>query len=128
MGGAGRFNSAVSYRCRFQVRPLGAFEHVDVKPALVQTSVGPVELAAPLTVALPVHRRPPALSDGAEIVKVPEKLVFVTVPVTVPFQSKDDDTHVPVTLPSVWLRVTEMGAAAQFADCRCPDQVPPIWA
>jgi hypothetical protein len=82
------------------VRPLGGFVHSDVNPELVQASVGPPVLAGPLTCAVPEHRIFP-LSLGADRVKVPEKLVLVTAPLMVPFQSKDADVQVPVTLESV---------------------------
>ena len=74
-------------------------------------------LAAPVKVALPVHR-PTPLSVGPESVAVPEKVVLVTDPLKVPFQSNEADVQVPVTLLSVCVRVTTMGAAGQFADWR----------
>jgi hypothetical protein len=77
--------------------------------------VGAPVLAGPLKVAFPVHL-PTPLSVGPESVAVPEKFVLVTAPLNVPFQSNDADVQVPVTLVSVCVRVTTMGAAGQFAD------------
>ena len=80
-------------RCRWNVRPKGAFVHSDVMPVLVHT-IEDAPVAGPLTRAFPVHR-PCPLSVGAVTVKVPLKADLVTVPVIVPLQSKVGEVQLP---------------------------------
>ena len=83
----------------FQIRPVGIPVHVPVKPGDDQRTVGPLVLAPPLTLAVPVHRCPTPVAVGAEIVNVPVKLMLSVVPVIVPFQSFPLlEAHVPVTV------------------------------
>ena len=77
----------------------GVLLHVPLTPGLFQTTVLPP--AAPEAANVPVHGVP--FVAVALKVKLPEKLLAVVVPATVPLKAAV--AHVPLTLAPAWLRV-----------------------
>lgn len=101
---------------------VGKLVQFPVTAALVQLMAVPP--AEPETGSVPVHALP--VVDVPPHVDVPEKVLLVTVPETVPFVSDVD--QVPDTELPAWVRV--MASASLYAPpltvvaCHVPDQFP----
>lgn len=109
-------------RCAVKRTAEGSPPQDPVNPGLVHVSV--VELAFPLTDAVPVHV--PPVAPGVLMVKLPLNALPLTAPVIVPLNANAGDAQVPPIVVPDCVRRSDTDCWGKFAESIVPAQVPDI--